>query len=144
MTTYNESLSAAITALQTLVAAVTGIKAAPASPPDAPSGQWPLSIAFPSAGRFEGGGNVQLAGYHTIVVQIHYTRADLARAYATIAPYLETVVAAIAASPTLSSTVTAIAGPVLYSFGAMTFASVDTIGWQFDVPVKIRYTEKET
>ena len=137
---FNESLLSAITQVQTTIAAVTGIKAAPANPPDAPSGQWPLSVAFPRLGRFSGGGYAQVVGYHTIIVQIHYARADLARAYSTICPYLETVIEALLADPTLGATVTTIDGEITYTFGEMVWGGIPTIGWQFDVPVKIRYT----
>lgn len=137
---WNESLVDAITELQDTIGDLTGVAAAPASPVDAPSGQWPISIAFPRAGTFEGGGAAQAVGYHTIVVQLHYSRQELKRAYATIAPYLETIAEAILDDPTIGGEVTTIMG-LSYTFGGMTFAGIDTIGWQFDVSVKVRYTE---
>jgi hypothetical protein len=138
---YNESLKAAIEDVQTTIASITGVAAAPLSPPDAPSGQWPLSIAFPRLGSITGGGSQQVVGLHTIICQIHYSRSDLARAYVGIIPYLESVIEAVLADPTLGGTVTTINGELAYTFGGMTFAGIDTIGWEFEIPVKIRYTE---
>ncbi len=138
---YNEDLQSAIEDLQSTIGAITGVKAAPDNPPDVPSGQWPFSIAFPRTGEFQGGGNAQVVGLHTIVVQLHYHRQDLSRSYETIIPYLETVIEAILADVTLGGTVTTIRDSITYTFGAMTYAGIDTIGWQFEVPVKIRYTE---
>jgi len=137
---FNESLQSAIEAVQSTISAITGVAAAPAAPTDAPSGQWPISIAFPRLGEFSGGGNAQTVGYHTIVVQLHYARADLARAYATIVPYLESIIEALHADVTLGATVTTISDTIGYEFGAMEWAGLNTIGWQFEIPVKIRYT----
>jgi len=139
---FNESLITAIAQVQMTIGTITGIKAAPANPPDAPSGQWPLSIGFPKDGRYSGGGSAPIFGHHTVVVQIHYPRADLARAYAAVAPYVDFVAGALLADPTLSGTVTTISGEITYTFGAMVWAGVDTIGWEFGVPIKIRYTEE--
>lgn len=137
---FNESLQAAIAEVQDLIGDITGIAAAPENPNDAPSGQWPLSIAFPRGGSFEGGGAAQVVGYHTIVVQLHYARTDLARAYAAIVPYLEEIAAVVLDDPTLAATVTTVTA-FRHSFGGMIYAAIDTIGWQFEIDVKIRYTE---
>ena len=136
---WNEALQNAIEDVQGTIRALTGIAGAPNDPTDAPSGQWPVSVAFPRSGQFSGGGNQQVQGLHNIVVQLHYPRADLERAYAAIVPYVETIAEAVLDDPTLGSTATA-SGPLTYTFGAMTWASVNTIGWQFELTVKIRYT----
>jgi len=137
---YNQSLNAAIGDVISTIDAVTGVKAFD-NPADAPSGQWPLGIGFPRAGRFTGGGSQQTTGYHTIVIQLHYPRSSLSKAYSTIIPYVEGIIEALHADPTLGGTVTTISGDIGYSFGSMTWAEIPTIGWQFEVPVKIRYTD---
>lgn len=142
MATFNEGLQATIAAAQALIGAITGVAAAPEQPTDAPSGQWPYCIAFPASGSFSGGGggSVQLQGLHTVVFQIHYARHDLKTAYDAILPYVEEVANALTADPTITATATT-TNDVRYTFGAMEYAGIDTIGWQFEVQFKIRYTE---
>ncbi len=137
---FNESLKAAIEAVQTTIGALTDVKKAPLTPPTINS-EWPLSAAFPSEGQFSGGGNVQVVGYHNITVQLHYPQKDMQLAYQNIIELLETIVAALNADPTLGSAVTTITDRIDYSFGTMSLAGVPTVGWQFTIPVKIRYTE---
>ena len=136
---WNEALQACIEDVQGTIRALTGIAAAPNDPTDAPSGQWPIVIGFERSGQFTGGGNQQVQGIHNTVYQYHYPRADLERAKRAIEGHLEAIAEAILTDPTLGGTATS-SGPLDYSFGGMTLANVDTIGWQFELPVKIRYT----
>jgi hypothetical protein len=113
-------------------------------PPGAPPSTWPFSVAFPRRGTFSGGGggSVGLEGYHTIVVQLHYARKNQEQAYARIVPYLEPVIKAITDDPTLTGSVTTIDDQISYTFGGLTYAAIETIGWEFEIPVKIRYSEE--
>jgi hypothetical protein len=138
--TWTQSLDAAAQYVQGLIADVTGIRSAPTAPRDLEAA-FPASVCFPRSGRFENPSSGLIIGYHTLVIQIHYPRVELSRAYTTIVPYLEKIAEVLIDDPTLGATVTTIVEDIQYSFGQMAYGEVPTLGWQFEVTVKVSYTE---
>ena len=128
------TLQQAITQIQTLVGALTGIKKAPATAPESIN-QFPFAVCYPESGTWELQAGVK-KGLHTVVIEIHVARVDLPRDIATALGYSESVVNTLMGNPTLAGMVDTITGPVLYRFGSMHYAGQTTLGWQFRVTMK--------
>jgi hypothetical protein len=138
--TWTESLESAAQYVQTLVGSITGVRAAAASPRDQEA-VFPASVCFPRAGRFENPSSGLIIGFHTLTLQLHYPRTELARAYDTVMPYLEKIAEKLIDAPTLNDTVEGLASDIAYTFGQMSYGGTETIGWQFEFTVKIVYSE---
>ncbi len=133
------TLIAAIARLQVHAGSLSGVKYAPAYPPES-ADAYPFAIAYPESGVFQRMTDWD-KGLHTIVVEIHVNPANLPTAVAAALPYIEAYPALLLADPTLAGAVQTIQAseeaPLTYKFGRMSYAGVDTIGVQFKVTVKI-------
>ncbi len=54
--------------------------------------------------------------------------------------YAESIPNAIMADPTLGGTVDTVVDPITYTFGAMEWAGLETIGYSYEIVVKIQET----
>lgn len=103
----------------------------------------PFATAFPGPGEFQIVSSGMTKGLQHIILEIHKVRKDLPRDLEIIIPYGELVkdFLTIDANRTLpdsagADTVDTIIG-CDYDFGPLGWADVDTLGWQFDIEVKI-------
>ena len=127
------SLAGAIVYLQTTVGAVDGIRAAPAYPPDSMS-VYPFAVCYPGSGVWERMSDWK-KGLHTVNLEVHWARKDQYRDVEKAAAFAESIPNDILADPTLGgncNTVTACS----YSFGAMQYGGVDTIGYRYSITFK--------
>lgn len=127
------TLAAAIGHIQATVGAVDGIRAAPAYPPDSMA-VYPFTVCYPGSGTWERMSDWK-KGLHTVNLEVHWARKDLYRDVEKAAAFAETIPNAILSDPTLGGhceTITAVS----YSFGAMQYGGVDTIGYRYQVTFK--------
>lgn len=120
--------------VQIIVRAISGIKGAPADPPETAS-VYPFAVSFLSEDRIEAspGCYTHMA---TIVLELHCTRVNLPIDIQTIMPYADSIPAAIAADTTLGSHVATVRWPILVKLQPMTYGETKTLGLRFDIPVK--------
>ena len=127
----------AIEGIQDLVGAVSGIREAPDYAPEGIR-IFPFAVAYASAGSFEFGVAGEMKGLHDIAVEIHVARKNMRTALKTAMGFSDAVPAAIMADPTLGGDVDTF-GSISYTFGAMNYGEMQTIGFRFIVTdVKIR------
>jgi hypothetical protein len=132
-----KGLLAAILAVQDIIGAIPGIRNAPDYPPDALNA-FPFAVCYVSSGTWQFGPADDRKGLHTITLQVHWARKDLARDVAKAMVLAETIPDALLRNPTLAGTVDTIVQPIAYTFGPLAWGGVDTIGFDFKIPVKIQ------
>lgn len=125
------SIESVVEELQGVVADISGIRAAPVYPPDAMS-VYPFAVCYARSGVYQIGPPEVMTGLHTVVIEVHVARKDLARDVAGVIGYADAVPAAIFAAladGTLTSTLTI--ATIRYEFGPLGWAGVDTLGYRF-------------
>ncbi len=133
-----KSLSDAIKQVQVIVSGISGIKKAPQYPPEKMS-EYPFAIAFPGNGTFTPDASGTKRGLHTITLEVHTARKNMAQDIAAVIDYGESVSSALLNNLRLNSTVDTING-VGYQFGPLGYDTVPTIGYTFSIDVKILNT----
>lgn len=139
-------ITAALAQIRTLVNTISGLRQTPSKPPESASA-YPFAIVSLSEGSWTKESSGQVKGLHTITIEIHQSRTDLPRDLEKVEPYGDLVKDKLLldANATLNGTVDSIvADDISYTFGALGYAEVITIGWSIDVPVKIRSIESGT
>jgi hypothetical protein len=132
------TLEAAITQIQTYALTLSGIRAAPAKPPDAVN-VTPMAITYPRSGNWEGPSGAWKNGLQTVIVEILIPAKDLPRDVATLMPYAESLPNILLKNPTLNGTVDCIVGKIAWTFGNLgEWAGVMMRGWRFEVTVKMQ------
>jgi len=132
------TLQAAITQIQALSAAVSGVRpnAAPDEPPDQIS-HFPFVACFPESGSYEGGNPAgQMRGLHNIVVELHVARQDVQRGYREAMRFAKSLPNAwLAALGTASLNTISTFGTIRYQFGALDWGvgenATQTMGFRF-------------
>lgn len=133
-----QSLQAAIAQLQTYALTLAGVKTAPAYAPDG-VGPFPFVVSYPGEGEWTPEDASGKRNLHRIKTEIHVARAgDLPKALEAVIPYNELFGNKICANPTLAGTVATVVFPITYTFGPMAWGGVQTIGYRFTIPIKIR------
>lgn len=126
-----------VAAVQTVVGGITGIRQAPAEPPDSMAA-FPFAVCMPHRGHYQqdtpGCG---IAGEHIIRLEIHTGRKNARTDYLAIIPYVDSVPAALLANTDLSGTVY-VNEAITYEFGPLTWNGLPTIGWRFDLHFRTR------
>lgn len=133
-----KTLTDAITQIQTIVGAISGIKQAPIYPPEKMS-EFPFAIAFPGAGTITTESAGTKRGLHQISLEIHTARKNMAQDVETVIGYGETVANAILGNLTLNGSVDTVNG-ISYEFGPLGYDTTPTLGYKFTIDVKIRNT----
>ena len=124
-------LQTAISALQDIVGAVSGIKKAPDYAPDSINA-FPFSVAYADSGTFENVSADFGKALHTLIVEIHVARVDLPASIKNVMEYGDSVPAAILAKPTLNNTVSTFRD-ITYTFGPLDWGTTKTIGFRFQI-----------
>ena len=134
-------LDDAIDEIQAEMGKVSGIRSAPKRPPEKLPAT-PCAVCFPASGSVVQGSVGTKHKLHDIVLQIHGTRKDLARDVDGLIDIGERVFEKLLDGDTitLSNTVDTIYAqdPIEYTFGSLTYADQDTIGWSFVIHTKIQ------
>lgn len=136
------SLQDAIDAVQDIMGALTGIKAAPDEPLEQFS-QFPFAVCYADHGEWDFGPAGDRKGLHTLVLELHVARKDLPRDIAAAMAYSDIIPNALLKDPTLAGTVSTIVGPLVYTFGPMGYGNADkpnTLGFRFMITVKMQAT----
>lgn len=125
------TLQLAIDQIQDEVGALSGIRGAPDEPPDSIN-VFPFAVCYARSGSYYIGPPDVMTGLHTIVLELHVARKDLARDVATAMGYAKSIPNAIY-SALKDGSLTAIStlGDIRYEFVPMTWAGQDTIGFRF-------------
>lgn len=85
------TLQAAIAQAQQYLKSLDGLRAAPEYPPDK-LGAFPLAVAYAGPGAWLPGTPAGChQGLHTIIIEIHTSRGDLAKAVEQLMPYVDSV-----------------------------------------------------
>ena len=124
-------LQDAITGVQALVGAVSGIKSAPSYPIEK-LGPFPMAVAFAGEGVWEFGAGGDKKGLHSIVVIVPVARKDMKYDAEKVMPFCESVPNAIMADPTLGGNASTF-GFISYAFGDMEWAGELLVGFRFVV-----------
>jgi len=129
----------AIQEVQAVVGQVAGIRFSP----DAPPGQvtaFPAALCYSRLADWSASDATYFTALHTIIVEIHVPKEDLARAVATATPYGDLVVKALMAAFVAGTFTTfQTTGAIRGEFGPMDWAATETIGWKiFIEQVKIQ------
>lgn len=126
------TLQQVIDQIQAAVGAISGIRAAPDEPPENMS-VFPFAIAYSQTGFYEQKQG-RMLGSHSIAVELHVARKDLARDVQKAMSYAKSVPNAIYAAQEAGSVTSAsYLGRVTYVFGPMAWGEVDTLGFRFVV-----------
>jgi hypothetical protein len=118
-----------VQAIQDVVGAVTGIRAAPDYPPDS-LGNLPAAITYAREGFINTGPFGIAESLHNIVIEIHFQNSDLPKAVKTAMPYVDSIPAALTANPWLANTCETFSR-ISYAFGAMEWGGIQTTGIRF-------------
>ena len=129
------TIAAAIADLQTKALSLSGVKAAPASPPEAMS-QFPFAVCYARSGTLRQTSAGWATYLHTLICEIHVARQMLPRAVEQAMPYIELFAAKLIADPTLGGTVSTVVA-VRYLFGRLSWGSEEHLGVQLEVEVKL-------
>jgi len=123
--------------IQSIVAAVAGIQAAPEYPPDKIS-QFPASICFAGTGTITKDSAGSIRGLHQITLELHYQAKNRARAVAFLNPLARLVYRALMDDDNfnLDGTIDTIQS-IDYEFGPLGYDDTPTIGYTFIIDVKI-------
>jgi hypothetical protein len=128
-------LQEAIAKVQTYMAALSGIRAAPAFPPEKLD-PFPFSVAYAGGGVWEPGPAGVKTGLHIIVVEVHVARGDLSHAVEKAMSFSDSVPNLLFSKlyndnkwgGTLDTF-----QKITYTFGPMKWNDVQTIGFRFKV-----------
>ena len=132
------TLSTAIAWIQGEVAEYRGMRAAPAQPPEG-ANQFPFSVCYNRNGELAN----QRSGFadelETIILEVHVSRALLSEAVTRALTYHALVLATLIGAPTLGDTVATQNG-VRWTFGELGWGGVVTIGYRYEIDVKMHAT----
>ena len=119
--------------IQSTITAVSGIKKAPALPPEQiPPDMFPFVIAFPDTGTISAHTNTDAVILCSVVVELHVSRKDLAFDTDKIYPYFEDIPEALYADTTFGGTADTF-GNISWEFGELNWGEVPTIGIRFTI-----------
>jgi hypothetical protein len=129
------TLAEVIAVIQARALALAGMRTAPAYAPEQ-SASYPFAVSFPARGEWDSLSGGWMIGLHTIATEIHVARKDLPADMRAVIGFCETFADALLREPTLGGCVSTI-NAVRYTFGPMAWGGQDTIGYRFEVDVKV-------
>lgn len=136
------ALEDAVAATARLIRTIPGLRGAPTEPPEKISA-FPFVITYPLFGEWEVRSRGNKVGLHTIAIEIHTARKDLPRDIQSVIPYGELVSAKLQHYDNTflpdqagASTCSAVLA-LRYVFGPLGYVTVPTIGYRFELDIKI-------
>lgn len=133
------SVQAAITALTSIEAGLSGIRTAHDKTPEK-LGELPCFINYPRRGTVTpapGSGCTMIKGLHTVVAELHVARKILPHAEGVARPYIDSFVKAVWADPTLGGTVNTV-NEIRYEYGRLEFGRETHLGVRFEIDFKLQ------
>jgi hypothetical protein len=130
------TIEAAIANLQAKILSLSGVKSAPVKPPES-AAAFPFGVSYERSGSLASHSAIFADELCTIWCELHVSRTllgnGIAQAQALRDPFLKLLIA----DPTLGGNVSTLRD-VRWTFGKMVWADVETIGFRFEVDVKIQ------
>lgn len=130
------TIEGAISNLQAKLLALPGIKSAPEKPPEAVMA-YPFAVSYERTGVFTMESQGIGKDLVTIWCEIHVSRVLLGSAIQTAMAFRDPFLRAIMADPTLGGEVSTV-NTIRRTFGQLVWNTVDTIGYRFEVDVKVK------
>lgn len=127
-----------ITALTTVLGAVTGVEAAYENPPEALN-EFPAVVPYFVRGDFSYGQSAPAIGLHTVHADLHISRSQLPTDEAAARPFILRFLIAIAGNLKMSATCDHCLLKS-YSYGRLGYAGKETFGGRFVLEVKIKHS----
>lgn len=106
----------------------------------------PFAVVFPGAGEWVKSSSGYVTGLGSIILEIHKIRKDLPRDLKIIKPFGELVMQKLLADANITLPDTGgdatvdVVNRIGWNFGPMGWAEIPTIGWEFEIEVKIEST----
>jgi hypothetical protein len=135
-----EDLKAALKEILDEIREISEIRRVPEEPPEN-NDAFPFVVGFPSTGIYTGRPNV-MKGLHNIAIELHVARKDLPRDYSKVMGIIDEIPYQLMKLQVDSgfSTV-ATFGQIDYTFGALQWAGIDTLGVTYIInDVKVETT----
>ena len=139
------TLEAIVAQLQSYAATLSGIRAAPAKPPDH-NGVFPFAVSGIESIQWDITVPGEMLGLATFYTEIHHAMLDSARDFEMTIPYGLSYPNKLWSNPTLGGNISTIRGRDEGGSGVlcvwrndMTYAGVNTVGWYITLSVKIHY-----
>jgi len=129
------SVDTALANLTSKLAALPGMKSAPTLIPEDP-GVFPFGIAYERSGVLVARAAGEANDLATLFVEIHVARSLLGQAIQLASTFRDPFLLALIADPTLGGSVSTM-NDVRRTFGVLEWAGVQTIGYRFEIDVKI-------
>ena len=124
-------LDAAVTRVQAIVRGISGITQAPSDPPDQIS-TFPFSVCWLSQATWVLADATCANADGVIVLEIHWSRTDLARTISHAMDYCESIPKAVIADHNLNSNLDIIRS-MTGTMGPMLWGTTETFGWHFEL-----------
>lgn len=135
-------ITSAINYVQDLWLEISGIKAAPDTPPEVLN-QFPFAVTFEQSGSAKIDKNFNSTTWAeqsgVIVSELHLTRQSLPSAVAAAMAYRNLFLNKLRTNPNLNATVMAIES-LSWQFGALEYGETPTIGYKFSIGVMLELT----
>lgn len=129
------TILAAVLDLQDKANQLGDVREAPDYPPES-ANQFPFVLCYPDTGTVELQSQGWAKFFHTLVVELHCSRQSIKTAIDQILSFVENFPDKLIDDPTLSSSVSETVS-IDYTFAAMRYNDIDTIGVRFRIQVKL-------
>jgi hypothetical protein len=137
--TLKDAVAEIVDELQT----ISGIRRVPNDPPEN-NDQFPFAVVYPLTGGYVGGATGVMKGLHSINIELHVARKDLPRDFSVVMGLIDTIPLELMSLRNAGGfTKLETFGVIEYTFGPLSWASVETLGVTYtltDVKVETEIT----
>lgn len=102
------------------------------------AGQFPFSVTYPGTGEISADDASAGRDLHTVFTEVHLGRNRLGGAISTAKTILVAFGLLLKQNPRLNETVDNLIYPIRYTFGSMEWGNVPTVGFRFEITIKIK------
>ena len=114
-----------------------GCRSAPAEVQES-MGRFPFAVTFPKTGTYGVDDGTSTRDLHTLATQIHFDPRDMTKAVDQGKTLMDAFALLVQSDPTLDGAVDNVNFPMIYTFGGLIWNGVETVGFEMEVPIKIR------
>lgn len=132
------TIELAIANLQAKVLSLSGMKAAPATPPEG-TGAYPFGVTYERSGEMILNSYGFADDLSVLWTEIHVSRANLSTGIVQAMAFRDPFLKLLIADPTLGGTVSTIRN-ILRTFGKLEWNGIETLGYRFEIGVKVTLT----
>lgn len=130
------TIEAAITNLQSKLLGLSGMKSAPDKVPEG-TGPFPFGVSYERKGELSSHSAAFGDELVTLFSEIHVSRAMLSAAIVQAMSFRDPFLKAVINDPTLGGSIATIRD-VRWSFGVLQWGGVETLGYRFEIDVKVQ------